>query len=242
MMESSSHGSKDMGDMMMMPMYFNTNTENVYFLFQAWKPANEWQFGASCLLVAALAASVEVFRFKIASIGKRKPLARAALTFISYSLSYSLMLLAMTFNVYIFVAVVGGYALGALILHGVVDRQFMANHRSSATRGLALEDSSFVPVGNVVNVLKIGGMTCDGCRIVVETALKSVDKSGSISVLVDLSAGTATIVGPPISVPLLVEAVERTGRSATPVVVDAPLSPLDAICEGVSSNPPCCPA
>ena len=94
---------------------FNMHTSGVNFLFKSWRADTQTNFALSCAVVFLLAACSELSRHFMARLRRRGPLANAAATFVSYSLSYSLMLLAMTFNYFVFFSIVGGYAFGAYV-------------------------------------------------------------------------------------------------------------------------------
>ena len=100
-------------------------------LFASWMPTSKAGFVLSCLAIM-LAAACEVMLRKIAVrverrlMRSRQPVLRrnaqrAALTFFSSTLSYAIMLLAMTFDVYIFFSIMVGFALGTLIAGQLLD-------------------------------------------------------------------------------------------------------------------------
>ena len=109
---------------MSMTMAFNSRNLGTALLFGSWIPETPVAFAFSCLAIAALAAcsvglSRLALRFEDWTLRTGWPIrsrnSGLAITyFVSQTLSYSLMLLAMTFDVSIFFAVIGGLALGAL--------------------------------------------------------------------------------------------------------------------------------
>ena len=95
----------------MMPMSFYARYQNVTLLFASWMPTSKAGFVLSCFAIM-LGAACEVMLRKIAVRVERRLMRsrqhvlrrnaqRAVLTFFSSTLSYAIMLLAMTFDVYI---------------------------------------------------------------------------------------------------------------------------------------------
>mmetsp|Transcript_49297 Transcript_49297/g.151631 ORF Transcript_49297/g.151631 Transcript_49297/m.151631 type:complete len:263 (-) Transcript_49297:327-1115(-) len=218
-----------------MVMSFGAATSGVPFLFSSWKPATPAAFFFACALTMAAAAALEValralphLERRLARGGRRlahRNLLRAAHTVATTGLSYALMLLAMSFNVYIFAAVILGFGLGALFAGHL--------HEPPKTRPprLAEMDSANPPTCEQLSVLRVSGMTCAACVVAVEVALRSV--AGVTAAAVDLEAGSATVLSssggggglsaPPIT--QMLDAVEKTGRTASAVVVGAAFGP-----------------
>jgi len=128
--------------MMMMPMYFTWSTKDLYVLFHAWHVKEDWQYLVSVLVVILAAAAYELltsFRITLdhkwsysedaepilskgdANVQRPSPdrsfwssyyLIRASLHTLQLFLSYMLMLIAMTFNVGLLLALLVGAFVG----------------------------------------------------------------------------------------------------------------------------------
>jgi len=128
-----------------MAMYFNARFDKIYVLFQAWFPTTPAAFALSCVAVAVLAAAEEVLKKTNARVSVRlaarggnvlyRNVIRALLTFVHSTLSYGLMLIAMSFNVYIFFSMMCGFAIGTLCTGHWNERraQVLVNDNSPAT-------------------------------------------------------------------------------------------------------------
>ena len=110
---------------MTMDMYFNTKVESVYLLFEGWYPKTPGAFALSCVAVAALGATEEILRKVNAKVNARlvagggtvlyRNSVRALLTFAHSTMSYGCMLIAMSFNAYVFFSLMLGFAIGTLL-------------------------------------------------------------------------------------------------------------------------------
>ena len=191
----------------MMPMSFYARYQNVTLLFASWMPTSKAGFVLSCFAIM-LAAACEVMLRKIAVrverrlMRSRQPVLRrnaqrAVLTFFSSTLSYAIMLLAMTFDVYIFFSIMVGFALGTLI----------AGHWNDQPSG----DSSTYEEHHSELQLSVTGMVCDACCRAVESALLAVP--GVESAVIDLQSSSAMVVSAAVPVPTLLAAVEATGKA-----------------------------
>ena len=189
----------------MMPMSFYARYQNVTLLFASWMPTSKAGFVLSCIAICA-AASCEVMLRKIAVrverrlMRSRQPVLRrnaqrAVLTFFSSTLSYAIMLLAMTFDVYIFFSIMVGFALGTLIAGHWNDEPAMAKYEAHHSE---LQ-------------LSVTGMVCEACCRAVESALLAVP--GVESAVVDLQSGSAMVVSAAVPVATLLAAVEATGKA-----------------------------
>ena len=125
----------------------------------------------------------------------RRNAQRAALTFFSSTLSYAIMLLAMTFDVYIFFSIMVGFALGTLIAGHWNDEPGMAKYEAHHSE---LQ-------------LSVTGMVCEACCRAVESALLAVP--GVESAVVDLQSGSAMVVSAAVPAATLLAAVEATGKA-----------------------------
>ena len=128
----------------------------------------------------------------------QKNACRAVITLFQTTLSYSLMLLAMTFDVYVFFSIIVGFSLGVLISGHWND----TGMPSGMTRGSEIRLDELR--------LAVSGMTCEGCKSAVTRALNSVD--GVESVDVDLHSGISTVISTGVPIAALVAAVEATGK------------------------------
>jgi len=115
-----------------MRMYFHTGFED-YVLFKDWVPRNRAQYVGTWFAVCLAGIVFEALRWcrhlcevewkKYSHIDKNKwvpfdwrvDVPRAAMRFVEVVLSYSLMLVAMTFNVGLFFAVAVGFSVGTLL-------------------------------------------------------------------------------------------------------------------------------
>ena len=193
---------------MSMAMSFNDKYRGVTLLFASWMPTSTTGFVLSCLVIMAAAAFDMVLKKLLGRIERRlmrsgwpviqKNACRAAITLFQTTLSYSLMLLAMTFDVYVFFSIIVGFSLGVLV-SGHWNDTGMSSIRS----------------GNEIRLdelrLAVSGMTCEGCKAAVTRALNSVD--GVESVDVDLHSGISTVISTGVPIATLVAAVEATGKS-----------------------------
>lgn len=110
---------------MTMDMYFTTKVESVYLLFEGWYPTTPGAFALSCVAVAALGATEEILRKVNAGVNARlvagggtvlyRNSVRALLTFAHSTMSYGCMLIAMSFNAYVFFSLMLGFAIGTLL-------------------------------------------------------------------------------------------------------------------------------
>jgi len=125
---SSSGGN----DAPIMRMYFHTGFED-YVLFKDWVPRNRGQYAGTWIAVCIAGIVFELLRLsrhmcekewrKYSHVNEmrfvpfdwRVDVPRAVFRFVEVMLSYSLMLVAMTFNVGLFFAVCSGLALGTLL-------------------------------------------------------------------------------------------------------------------------------
>ena len=109
-----------------MSMSFNSHNLGTVLLFGSWMPETPLAFCLSCMaitLVAALSVAMSRLsqRLEMWMVNEAKyptPLCNTILavtTFVNQTLHFALMLLAMTFDISVFFAVVGGYAFGALL-------------------------------------------------------------------------------------------------------------------------------
>ena len=189
----------------MMPMSFYARYQNVTLLFASWMPTSKAGFVLSCFAIM-LAAACEVMLRKIAVrverrlMRSRQPVLRrnaqrAVLTFFSSTLSYAIMLLAMTFDVYIFFSIMVGFALGTLIAGHWNDEPGMAKYEAHHSE---LQ-------------LSVTGMVCEACCRAVESALLAVP--GVESAVVDLQSGSAMVVSAAVPAATLLAAVEATGKA-----------------------------
>ena len=192
---------------MTMDMSFNDNYRGVTLLFASWMPTSTTGFMLSCLIIMAAACFDVVLQKLLVRIERRlmrsswpvikKNACRAVITLVHTTLSYSLMLLAMTFDVYIFFSIIVGFSLGVLI----------SGHWNDT--GPATTTGSEMRLDELR--LAVSGMTCEGCTAAVTRALNSVD--GVESVHVDLHSGISTVVSTGVPITTLVAAVEATGKS-----------------------------
>lgn len=195
----------------MMPMSFYARYRNVTLLFALWMPTSKAGFMLSCFAIM-LASACEVMLRKIAVrverrlMRSRQPVLRrnaqrAVLTFFSSTLSYAIMLLAMTFDVYIFFSIMVGFALGTLI----------AGHWNDelATGTTSMASSTYEAHHNELQ-LSVTGMVCDACCRAVESALLAVP--GVESAVADLQSGSAMVVSAAVPAATLLAAVEATGK------------------------------
>lgn len=200
----------------MMPMSFYARYRNVTLLFASWMPTSKAGFVLSCFAVM-LAAACEVMFRKIAVrverrlMRSRQPVLRrnaqrAVLTFFSSTLSYAIMLLAMTFDVYIFFSIMVGFALGTLIAGHWNDEPCTRNDKL-ATAAMA---SSTYEAHHSELQLSVTGMVCDACCRAVESALLAVP--GVESAVADLQSGSAMVVSAAVPAATLLAAVEATGK------------------------------
>jgi copper chaperone CopZ len=167
---------------MSMAMYFNAKTSGVNMLFEDWCPTTPLSFTLSCLAVVALGIAEEAVRRATPVVNARlverggsvlrRNAVRALFTFFQSTLSYGLMLLAMTFDVYIFFSVIIGFALGTLLF----------SHWSEPKN-----DS----LGKTV-MLRIDGMASAECARRIEAEVRGL--SGVESASVDIASGTALVV------------------------------------------------
>lgn len=137
-MDHSGHGSLQMMEMMQMTFYASTN---VTLLFDFWKTTNAGQLIGSCVVVCVMAflyEGLKSFReilYSRAACGgsttalmgggaaahwltemcRASHLIQTLLYGLQMTLSYALMLIFMSFNVYICVAVVFGASVGFLV-------------------------------------------------------------------------------------------------------------------------------
>lgn len=118
-----------------------------------------------------------------------------------------LMLLAMTFNVYVFFAIMLGFALGALLTGHWNDPK--GAHQS--------------PSPTEVITLHVTGMACDACAGQLERALCEV--KGVSGATVDFQNGSATVTGVRVSAVDLLAAVEACGQTASVVKATNALVP-----------------
>ena len=178
--------------------------QNVTLLFASWMPTSKAGFVLSCFAIM-LAAACEVMLRKIAVrverrlMRSRQPVLRrnaqrAVLTFFSSTLSYAIMLLAMTFDVYIFFSIMAGFALGTLIAGHWNDEPGMAKYEAHHSE---LQ-------------LSVTGMVCEACCRAVESALLAVP--GVESAVVDCSR-TAMVVS---AVPAATTRRRGGGRGGMP--------------------------
>ena len=192
----------------MMPMSFYAGWRNVQLLFASWMPTSQAGFALSCLVIM-LAAVVETvlrkFSVRVERRLMRSPMpvlkknaCRAAITFVQSTLSYSIMLLAMTFDVYVFFSIIMGFTLGTLV---------SGHWNDSAAAGLST--ATWESVHSELR-LSVMGMTCDTCCRSVENVLLAVP--GVESAVVDLQSGRATVVCASVPVATLIAAVEATGK------------------------------
>jgi hypothetical protein len=110
---------------MTMDMYFTTKVESVYLLFEGWYPTTPGAFALSCVAVAALGATEEILRKVNAGVNARlvagggtvlyRNSVRALLTFAHSTMSYGCMLIAMSFNAFVFFSLMLGFAIGTLL-------------------------------------------------------------------------------------------------------------------------------
>ncbi|SCO69376.1 copper transporter, putative [Plasmodium vivax] len=110
-------------------MYF-TNDLNIKFLFDFLQVKNEFEFflcNIVCILLGFLSVYVKVLKkkaFKKGSNGSETPLGMMSilfscnsaiyggLSFLNYTIDFALMLIVMTFNVFIFLSTILGVAFG----------------------------------------------------------------------------------------------------------------------------------
>jgi len=143
---------------MSMQMTFGARTSGVAFLFDGWTPATPTAFFAACALVLLVAAGLEVAQRYLPRLERwlvaTQPSAavrnavRAAYTGATSGVSYLLMLLAMTFNAYVFTSIIMGFALGALLGGRLHERDPLRPHR------LAELDVSPAPPAEQISVLR----------------------------------------------------------------------------------------
>jgi len=191
-----------------MAMSFNDKYRGVTLLFASWMPESTTGFVLSCLAIMAAAAFDMVLKKLLSRIERRlmrsswpviqKNACRAVITLFQTTLSYSLMLLAMTFDVYVFFSIIVGFSLGVLISGHWND----TGMPSGMTRGSEIRLDELR--------LAVSGMTCEGCKSAVTRALNSVD--GVESVDVDLHSGISTVISTGVPIAALVAAVEATGK------------------------------
>ena len=191
----------------MMPMSFYAGYHNVTLLFASWVPTSKAGFALSCLAIM-LAAACEVMLRKVVMRVERRLIRsrqsvlrrnaqRAVLTFVQSTLSYAIMLLAMTFDLYIFFSIMVGFALGTLV----------AGHWNDLDPGMA---SSTYESHHSELQLSVTGMVCDACCCAVENALLAVP--GVESAVVDLPSGSAMVVSAAVPAATLLAAVKATGK------------------------------
>ena len=139
---------------------------------------------------------------------------------VTSTIGYSLMLVAMTFNVYLFISVILGFGIGTLCCghwteparsHG---SEPLAAHTASEVASSRWSDMQppLLAVKGASHLLRVDGMTCDGCVTKVERTLAAVD--GVETVRVNLAAGLARVTGT-VGASELVAAVQATGRVAS---------------------------
>jgi len=163
-------------------MSFYAGYQNVTLLFASWMPTSKAGFVLSCLAIMLAAASEVMLRKIVVRVERRlmrsrqpvlrKNAQRAVLTFVQSTLSYAIMLLAMTFDVYIFFSIMVGFALGTLVAGHWNDEPGMA--------------SSTYEAHHSELQLSVTGMVCDACCCAVESALLAVP--GVESAVVDLQS------------------------------------------------------
>jgi len=215
----------NMPPMMMMPMYFSTNFDHLILLFKAWAPRSEASMALACV-AACIAAILDVAlrraNVRIEGSLQRSPcrrlprnMVRAAMVAVSSTLSYLLMLLAMTFNVQIFCSIIGGFVVGTLCFGHWSDADGANDGLDHIARPLlnsiSLSDGSSATRPVTVN-LRVEGMVCDDCRVKVHCALCSV--SGVRCAMVDLAERRAVVTGQ-VTAQALLAAVESTGKQAS---------------------------
>eukprot|EP00884_Botryococcus_braunii_P019017 jgi/Botrbrau1/579/Bobra.0010s0045.1 len=116
-----------------MKMYFHGGILDV-ILFRGWVPRNDWQYALSCIVIIVLGVVTQAcrgYRSRVEAQWHRhavmnrgmyparvplRNLVRSAFTVVIATLDFFLMLVAMTFNVGLFICVVAGLALGSLLL------------------------------------------------------------------------------------------------------------------------------
>ncbi|CDU85069.1 hypothetical protein YYC_03066 [Plasmodium yoelii 17X] len=117
-----------------LPMYFNYNI-NIKFLFDYFKAENMNQFifyNILCILLGFLSIYIKIIKKGVTKIEKKSELREnllslnkmcaywrfnyTFLTFLNYTIDYLLMLIVMTFNVYIFLSIMGGISIAYLFL------------------------------------------------------------------------------------------------------------------------------
>mmetsp|Transcript_6067 Transcript_6067/g.14559 ORF Transcript_6067/g.14559 Transcript_6067/m.14559 type:complete len:194 (+) Transcript_6067:93-674(+) len=110
------------------PMFFRTGVENV-ILFEEWKTENGGQYAGAIFAVffcAIFAVFVRLYRGQMENSWESNKEAfpahtaarlamRFSLAFLSFTLDYGLMLIAMIFDVGLFFAVVSGLAVGVIL-------------------------------------------------------------------------------------------------------------------------------
>ena len=121
---SKSSGCSSMAAMSM-NMAFNSRNLGTALLFGSWLPETDFEFVMACLGIALTAAisvgmsnlkqRLEWWMTKCRWDVPAQNLARCLISFVVYTIQYAIMLLAMTFDIAIFFAVVGGLALGSLL-------------------------------------------------------------------------------------------------------------------------------
>ena len=156
------------------------------------------------------------------------------LTVVQSTLSYALMLLSMTIDVYIFFSIMTGFALGTLV----------AGHWNDLDAGLA---SSTHEAHHSEVQLSVVGMVCEDCCRAVESALLAVP--GVESAVVDLPSGSAMVVSAAVPAATLLAAVRATGkgcrvegerRSITSIARSAKPTHEDAEILLLAQAPDCC--
>ena len=119
-------------------MTFNSHNLGTALLFGSWLPETPVEFGLSCMVIA-LAAALSVALHKLTARQERWMHSdectwpvygcntlRAATAAVNSILHYSLMLLAMTFDIAIFFSVIGGLSLGHLLFGHLASPSFVS--------------------------------------------------------------------------------------------------------------------
>lgn len=130
------HGGHDAGPTCSMNMLFTWDYNNLCIVFRWWHISTAFQLAVSMVIVAALGAGYELLRCRIRNLDKRNitatanPPSRLELA-IGYGAqvfySYMLMLVFMTYNGWIMIAVSLGAVLGFYYWGNVAERQMMCH-------------------------------------------------------------------------------------------------------------------
>ncbi|VDB95989.1 unnamed protein product [Peniophora sp. CBMAI 1063] len=156
--EHSGHGGMDMGPKCTMNMLWNTQIEDTCIVFKEWHISSKFIFAISCLAIVAISLGYEWLRAYQRSVDTQIALAlsrgkgrssssimnvpvpartlRAVLYGCSVFISFFLMLVFMTYNAYLILAVVVGAALGHYVFGAQMDVEAVLSGSGSG-KGMA---------------------------------------------------------------------------------------------------------